>query len=175
MKTKITLLLIACFVVAACSKLKYGHGHDDDDPNDDGTIYNEININEGEGSQSERIEISPNEIVVRYDATSTLDERTSVRDKIRDEYPTIQIEECDCGDMDLWIFEPGIDELEVEGVVSGLPSRNPAGKVRGDRSFDIFLPEIEPFRPVGDNGGGTNLHRGCRNGGCQYSNHRHWN
>jgi len=155
MKTKITLLLFACFVVAACSKLHYGHGNDDDG-GDDGTddnVYNEINIDEGAGSAKERIEISPNEIVVRYDETSTPGERNSVRDKIRDEYPSIQIEECDCGNMDLWIFEPGIDELEIEGVVNGLPSRNPAGKVRGDRSFDIFLPEIETFTPITDSGG----------------------
>ncbi|QCW98891.1 hypothetical protein FGM00_01670 [Aggregatimonas sangjinii] len=150
MKTKITILFFTCLVVASCSKWPYGHGGDDDDDN---IIYNEIKIDEGASSITERIEISPNEIVVRYDASSTLSERDNVRAEIRMEYPDVQIEECDCGDMDLWIFDPGIEELDIEGVVNGLPRRNPAGKVRGDRSFDIFLPEIAPFTPQGQAGG----------------------
>ena len=153
MKTKITLLLLACFAVAACSKLHYGHGNDDDGGQNGGDdpIFNEIDIDEGAGSANERIEIIPNQIVVRYSGT-TQQEREDVRQEIRLDFPAIQIEECDCGDMDLWIFDPNTDELEIEGVVNGLPRRNPAGKVRGDQAFDIFLPQIEPFTPQGQAG-----------------------
>ena len=153
MKTKITLLLMACFAVAACSKLHYGHGNDDDGGQNGGDdpIFNEINIDEGAGSASEGIRIIPNEIVVRYSDTNSA-ERDVLRQQIQLEYPSLQIEECTCGDMDLWIFDPATDELEIEGVVNGLPSRNPAGKVRGDQAFDIVLPTIEPFTPQGQGG-----------------------
>ncbi len=154
MKTKITLIVLACLAIVSCTKWHYGHGghHDDDDPGN-GTIYNEFEVDEGAGSAKERIEISPNEIVVRYDSSASPDDIELIRESIRIERPEVVIEECDCGNMDLWIFEPSIEELEIEGVVNGLPRRNPAGKVRnGDRSFNIFLPEIVPFAPQGQSG-----------------------
>ena len=147
MKTKITLALLICFAIASCTKWHYGHGHhDDDDPNDK-IIYEDTRVDEGATSGKKNIVISPNEIIVKYEPDVSAPERA----QIRSEFPIVNVQECDCGDtnIELWVFDPDIEELEIEGVVDRLPSRNPRGKTRGERSFDIQLAPVGPFKPLG--------------------------
>lgn len=144
MKTKITIFLFTFLAIASCSKWHYGHGgHDDDDGGGDNVVFTDTNVDEAAGNANEKIVISPNEIIVKYQPEVSAARRA----EIRDEYPIVSIQECDCGDtnIELWVFDPDIEELEIEGVVDRLSRTSPRGKTRGERSFTIELAPVGPF------------------------------
>ncbi|GAB5476438.1 MAG: hypothetical protein Mars2KO_45370 [Maribacter sp.] len=147
MRTKITLSILLILAMASCTKWNYGDGHDDNDQDDD-IIYEDVEVDEGINSGKPKIFLSPNEIIVKYDPSVTPEER----DIIRNDYPLIAPpKSCNCGDtnIELWTFDPDIDETEIEGVVNGLKRRSPRGKTRGERSFDIQLTDVGPYTTQG--------------------------
>ncbi len=152
MKTKITLIILACLAITSCSKWHYGHGHHDDDDPGDNIIYEDIKVDEGVDSGKQKIFISPNEIVVKYEP----DVPATRRAEIRSEFPVVDVRECDCGDtnIELWIFDPNIEELEIEGVVQRLSRRS---GTRGERSFSIQLSPTGPFNEQGQGNDGDEV------------------
>ncbi|MDO6519480.1 S8 family serine peptidase [Zobellia uliginosa] len=139
MKTKIFLLLSLLFIVSSCDE-------DDTqgliiDPDDVIIDENIIVVDEGADSGNPKIFISPNEVIVKYDPGVS-------QDSVRQDFPLLNYQKCDCGDtnIELWVFDPGIDELEIEGVVQRLSRRS---GTRGERSFDIQLTPVGPFPQPG--------------------------
>ncbi|CAM4158799.1 S8 family serine peptidase [Zobellia nedashkovskayae] len=146
MKTKITFLLLMTIILSSCTKIPYGQVPDDDEPNSNIT-YQDINVDEGISSEEKKIFISPNNVIVKYQPQVTPEEREAIRDK----YPIIEFKQCDCGDtnIELWIFDPNISEVEIEGVVERLSRTSPRGTTRGERSFDIELSPVGPYTVQG--------------------------
>lgn len=156
MKLKTTLIILIGLGITSCSKWHYGDHKDDDDPNDNEGIYNEIIVEEGAEGQQGKISLSPNEVVVTYDDVDTT-RKTEIRDSITAEYPTLEILKCDCGsdDIEMWKFDPATPNVEaiIEGVVDRLPRRNPQGRIEGEQSFIVSLPEMPPYAAQGQSGG----------------------
>ncbi|CAZ94992.1 S8 family serine peptidase [Zobellia galactanivorans] len=139
MKTKILLLLSLLFIVSSCDEdATEGLVIDPDDIIDNENI---IVVDEGADSGNPKIFISPNEVIVKYDPGVS-------QDSVRKDFPLLNYKKCDCGDtnIELWVFDPGIDELEIEGVVQRLSRRS---GTRGERSFDIQLTPVGPFPQPG--------------------------
>lgn len=156
MKLKITLLILVCLGITSCSKWHYGDHKEDEDPKDNEEKYNEIIVEEGANGQHGKISLSPNEVVVTYDGVDAI-RKTEIRDSITTEYPGLEILKCDCGsdDIEMWQFDPATPNVEaiIEGVVDRLPRRNPRGRIEGEQSFIVSLPEMPPYVAQGQSGG----------------------
>ncbi|MBT2159625.1 S8 family serine peptidase [Zobellia barbeyronii] len=150
MKTKITFLLLLTIILSSCTKLPYGQ-HIDDDTSNSGITYDDIRVDEGISSEKKNIFMSPNNVIVKYQPQVTPEERKAIRET----YPIIEFKQCDCGDtnIELWIFDPNIPELEIEGVVERLSRTSPRGTTRGERSFDIELSPVGPYTVQGQGQG----------------------
>lgn len=147
MKMKLTLLLLACFVISSCSKWHYGHGHDDDDGGGDDITYIDSEIAEGgPDDKVPKIELSPNQIIVRYESFAD-------KESIRLEFPFLEPPRgCSCGDTNIELWTIDTDILDIEGTVRNLKSRGAEEGVEGDRGFSIFLSPVDDFQPLNEQG-----------------------
>jgi len=134
MKAKITLLLVVCFALTSCSKWYHWKEHHKDD--DDG----------GGNEERQTVEISDNQIIVRFEPGVSEDDRKKLRNDfgVGENY-----ELCSCGDknLELWGIDPGA--FNIEGVVGALKGES---RAEGDFQFSFETPRVPGYETLGGAG-----------------------
>lgn len=88
------------------------------------------------------IKPSLNQLIVKFDANKTEEERRKVRDSFFLEAP---VEQCKCGDTNIELWTIDTDQLAIEDAVKSI-KRSGRGGVEGDLGFEIKLSTFKDYK-----------------------------